>query len=110
LSWYFNIVFSNNNKNFKDNEFLPFTFAQEEYEACRIYFRDVYEGNETLKTFSDIFNPVTLEKYTNIDLNWYYNISNWQGYTNFIASEHNKLCQRPKYLVTHKWYGLVKDK
>jgi hypothetical protein len=105
-----NIVFTNSDKSFKDNEFLPFTFSQKEYEECRIYFRDRYSGDETMRTFKDIFKPVSLENYTNIKLNWYYNISDWSGYTNFITSQHNKLCTRPKYMVGRDWWGLVKDK
>jgi hypothetical protein len=100
---YFNSV----DGSFKDNQFTPFTFSQETYKECKKYFKSLYEGEETKKTLSDIFQPVNLESYNKIDLKWYYNINDWSSYSKFIASEHNKLCARPKYMVTHKWYGFV---
>lgn len=103
------IVFNWDGKNFKDNLYTPFTFSQKQYEECRIYFRDRYSGDETMRHFKEIFKPLSLEKYKSIDADWFYNIDDWNSYSNFIRSEHNKLCERPKYLVTHKWWGLVKD-
>ena len=101
------IVFKHKDKSFKDDEFTPFTFSQDVYESCRINFRDEYTGRDTRKKLSEVFSPVDLSTYTKIDLDWYYNISNWEQYSKFIASPHNSLCARPKYMVTHKWWGLV---
>lgn len=105
-----NIYFSYENKSFLDNTYLPFTFTQQEFEKCRIFFKEKYSGDETKKSFKDIFEPISLSEYSNINLNWFYNISSWDLYTKFLGSEHNKLCTRPKYMVNHKWWGLVKDK
>jgi hypothetical protein len=105
-----NVAFTYNNQTFLDNTHLPFTFQQEEYESCRKLFSERYSGNDIEKRFSDIFKPVDLSTYNKINLEWHYDISNWQGYSQFIGSEHNKLCERPKYMVTHKWRGFMKDK
>lgn len=104
-----NIYFESNGKSFLDNEHLPFTFTQQEYEECKKFFIERYTGDETKKTFYDIFSPINLMSYSKIEPKWFYNISTWDGYSKFIGSEYNKLCARPKYMVTHKWWGLVKD-
>lgn len=104
-----NVVFSLSEKTFLDNEYLPFTFSQKEFEDCRRLFKERYTGDETKKTFSEVFEPVDLSFYTKIEPNWFYNISTWDGYSKFIGSEHNKLCSKPKYMVTHEWWGFVKD-
>lgn len=104
------ITFMHGGKTFKEDEFTPFTFNQEIYEECRIYFRDRYSGDETMRNLKDIFKPVDISKYNRIEAEWYHNISNWDGYHQFVGSGHNKFCERPKYMVTHKWYGFVKDK
>ena len=103
------IYFQSPEGNFKDNQFTPFTFSQEVYEQCRRLFKDRYSGNETRLSLKDIFEPVDLSSYRKIDTEWYYNINNWNSYSKFIGSEHNKLCSRPKYMVTHKWWGFVDD-
>jgi hypothetical protein len=107
-----NIAFTSNGKTFLDNEHLPFTFSSEEYKICKDKFKDDYEytGKSKLKTFNDIFNPIDLQTYNKVELGWHYNISDWSGYSKFVGSDHNKLCSKPKYMVTHKWWGFVKDK
>lgn len=104
-----NLLFSHNGKIFLDNEHLPFTFSQEEYLKCSKHFKEIYTGDDRGLNFSDIFNIIDLNKYNNINLGWYYKLTNWQEYRSFISSEHNLLCQRPKYMVTHKWWGFIKD-
>lgn len=104
-----NVAFTYNGQTFLDNTHLPFTFQEEEYYACHNLFKENYSGNDTEKRFSDIFKPTDLSVYNKIPVEWHYDISNWGGYSQFVGSGHNKLCSRPKYMVTHKWYGLVKD-
>jgi len=105
-----NIYFSYENKSVLDNEHLPFSFSEKEYDSCQRLFKQNYTGDEREKTFADIFSPLDLNSFLKKDANWFYNISSWNGYANFIGSEHNKLCQRPKHMVLHKWWGFVKDK
>ena len=103
------IAFRFEGSTFKDNNYAPFTFSDSVYKECSIHFRDKYSGNETKKTFADIFEPVNLDKYAKVDIDWMYRIDDWDSYAKFISSEHNKLCKRPKYMVTHKWFNFVKD-
>lgn len=105
-----NVLFTHKGKSFIDNEHIPFTFDGDAYKKCKEYFRLNYSGNDVNKTFKDIFSPMDISNHKRIELGWHYNISNWAGYSQFIGSEHNKLCTRPKYLVKHKWRGFVKDK
>lgn len=103
------VAFRSPEGTFKDNSYAPFTFSQRVYKECSVYFRERYSGKETKRTFKDIFFPVNLDSYAKIDTEWFYKIDDWNSYTNFITSEHNKLCSRPKYMVTHKWWGFVDD-
>jgi len=105
-----NVAFTNSNLSFLDNTHLPFTFAQEEFEECKKLFRERYTGDETKRTFSEVFEPIKLDNYVKLETDWFYDISSWAKYTQFIGSEHSKLCTRPKYMVHHEWWGLVKDK
>lgn len=105
-----NVLFTYNNKTFLDNEHLPFTFDAEQYKLCKEHFRLNYKGDDTNKSFKDLFSVINAQSYRNIAVDYHYNISNWDGYRAFLASEHNKLCERPKYLVKHKWHGFVPDK
>jgi hypothetical protein len=105
-----NIVYTKDDKTFLDNEYMPFTFDMDGYEICRKKFKDEYTGNETRKTYNDIFSQIDLSRYAKIQMPWFYNISSWDGYSNFIGSKHNLLCSRPPYMISKKWYGLVKDK
>jgi hypothetical protein len=105
-----NILYTHKGTNFLDNNHLPFTFDADGYYACKENYRINYLGDkDNKKSFKDIFGLLDITKYRNMELEWHYNISEWDGYSQFIGSEHNKLCRRPKYMVTHKWYGLVKD-
>ena len=105
-----NSLFTYNGKTFLDNEHIPFTFDAEHYKLCKNQFKAMYTGDDVNKTFYDIFKPMDISKHKKIDLSWFYNISDWSKYSSFIGSEHNKLCERPKYMVKHKWHGLIKNK
>lgn len=105
-----NIAFVSGGKSFLDNTHLPFTFDGDDYEVCRKHFRQQYTGKDTKKTFGEVFQPLDIKNYQQIEAPWFYEISSWDNYSKFIASEHNKLCKRPGHLVTNKWWGLVKDR
>ena len=105
-----NVLFTHNGKTFLDNEHLPFTFDADDFKKCKDQFKINYTGADNDKKFSDIFGPIDINPYRKINLEWAYNISTWDGYAHFLGSQHNKLCERPKYMVKHKWHGLVKDK
>lgn len=99
-----------NGKSFLDNEHIPFTFDAEDYKLCKEHFRNNYMLNGSNATISQVFEPLAGNNYKNINLEWYHNIGSWDGYSQFLGSEQNKECARPKYMVKHKWRGLVSDK
>lgn len=104
-----NILYTYNNKTFLDDEFLPFTFDQDGYEQIRKNFRERYFGNTQCLKLSEVFGGLDTSNYLMQDSGWYHRIDNWDNYREFIASEHNKECVRPKYIVSHEWNGLVKN-
>lgn len=105
-----NVAYVKDGKSFLDNIHLPFTFSQDEYENCKALFKERYSGDETRKTFGEVFEAVDIKTYNQIDSGWFYDISSWDKYSKFIGSHHNSLCKRPGHLVTHKWWGFVKDR
>jgi hypothetical protein len=105
-----NIAFTYNGKTFLEDEHLPFTFDDEQYKICKEHFRINYTGDDSHKTFKELFSVIDAGSYRNVAVDYHYNISNWDGYKRFLGSEHNNLCERPKYLVKHKWHGFVPNK
>ncbi len=104
-----NIIFSSGDKTFLDNNNLPFTFDQIQYELCNKNFREIYTYKDSRRSFSDIFSRIDLSTYDKVNVQWHHNIDNWDGYRNFIGSKNNLECSRPKYMVARKWWGMVKD-
>lgn len=101
------IAYSYNGKTFKDNTYLPFVMTEKERKICHEFCRVNNTGKDADKDWNYVFSAADIQKYDQLNPNWYHNISNWQGYADLIGSNR---CVRPKYMVTHKWYGLVKVK
>jgi hypothetical protein len=101
------IAFSNNSKTFKDNSYLPFVMTEEERKLCHEFCRVNNTSKDSDKDWNYVFSATDIQKYNLIDTEWHYNISNWEGYSALIA---NNTRIRPKYMVTHKWRGLIKLK
>lgn len=60
----------------------------------------------------DIFHKLNLQKETlKVEMEWYYNISNWEGYCNFLSSEHREKMKCPKlpFLRARKWNKIGED-
>ena len=103
-------LFTHNNQTFLDNSHLPFTFNPDQYNLCNRHFKDIYSGCDTDKTFADVFNPIEITNYLKFDAGWFYKVTDWTSYHNFLCSPEAKGLARPKYMVTHKWRGFVKDR
>lgn len=102
-----NIAYSYNGKTFMDDEFLPFTFDENDYIKCRNHFKEIYSGRDTNLKFSEVFAPLKDQRFDKLDPAWYYKLDNWENYKQFISSVHNNECSRPKYLRPHKWHGFI---
>jgi hypothetical protein len=104
------ILFTHNGKSFADNTHLPFTFTGDHYNACNRYFKDIYSGCDIDKTFADVFSPINTSDYLRQDAGWFHKVDSWDAYQSFLKSQEAATIARPKYLVTHKWRGFIKDK
>lgn len=102
-----NIAFTHNEKTFLDNEYLPFTFGENDLRKCHLNFKEIYTGRDTNLQYRDIFSPLDIKKFAKVDAGWYHRLDCWENYRNFLVSPHNMECSRPKYLRVHKWYGFV---
>ena len=113
-------------KSVKDNLYLPFTFDGEMYKECRhIVFREsTYKHDKDRKELPPekkwsarwfkldrIFRNVNIEESVVYEVPWYYGIDNWEGYCEFISSEHRQLVTRPRKeeMAYHEWNPIAVD-
>jgi hypothetical protein len=98
-----NIIFTHNGKTVKDNVHLPFTFGAEDFFRCRdiVKHKQAEEWGSKSARFYDlaaVFKGLDTESAAMIDLPWFHDISSWEGYKNYLASEESKLYVKPKNL------------
>ena len=107
-----NIIYNSNGANFLSNNHMPFTFGHEEWQSCDRMFKDEYiiGGDNKTKTWDQVYSSIDTSQYFPVDCRWHHDVSSWNKYHAFLRSEDSLECIRPKYMVTHKWHGLVKDK
>jgi len=115
----------------KDNKLLAFTFTGEDFKQCRRHINKLttreylppLHGHQypTQKLpiaerwtarqfdFQKIFQKVSKTNATHLDLSWYYDISSWGGYRDFLASDFS-LETPPKHLTkAHKHVKISYD-
>ena len=58
-----------------------------------------------------IFKPVILEEVNVKNLEWFYDLSSWENYTNFFTSKESKTIKRPYegLIKYHEWSGIGVD-
>jgi hypothetical protein len=132
---YNSFFLSYNGKTVADGEYLGFTMNTEDFVAYRKNLRDRANNlwkpgsfwSEEERTIKGEILPVS-ERYTarNFGLDtvfgcaklegahieqpeWYYNISTWEGYRNFLSSENTKWVKRPIELKYHEWNPIGED-
>tara|TARA_Y100000296_G_C5138774_1_gene239771 strand:+ start:386 stop:1282 length:897 start_codon:yes stop_codon:yes gene_type:complete len=108
---------SHDNKTVKDGEYLGFTFNSEEFLKLRKKLRDKATGLYTSEinedgmpskkypteqrysarffTLDEVFESLVLENKHSVEIPWYYNISSWDGYCQFLASKDKDEIRRP---------------
>ena len=121
-----------NNKTIKDGEYLSFTFNGEDFVRFRRVIRKEGTGswdpNSELRdglypterlpiekrwsarhfSLDKIFKDVILDKVGVVNLQWYYNIGSWKGYTEFLGSKERELFERPsKKLLGYKEFNPI---
>jgi len=126
-----NFFFCYNEKTVKDGEYLGFSFGPEDFIECRRKMRK--ESTKTWKNSGDkipteklplekrwsaryfsldkIFKPVILEEVNVKNLEWFYDLSSWENYTNFFTSKESKTIKRPYegLIKYHEWSGIGVD-
>jgi len=106
-----NLFFTYNEKSIIDNQYLPFTMTGEDFKTCRRRvnkkttreylppLQDQQYPSQKLPlldrwsarqfSFSDIFEDLRETNHRSISLDWYYNVSTWDNYVDFISSDNN---------------------
>lgn len=100
-----NTFFSYKNKTIKDGLCFPFTFDAESYKICRDLVkkrkfdewylngessRDNLKANESkLYTLDQIFSGLNTVNSNIINIDWFYDISSWNDYKQFLSSEYS---------------------
>jgi hypothetical protein len=104
-----NFFLSHNGATIKNDKPIAFTFTGEDFKQCRRSVnkqttREYLPPSGSQKyptrkipldqrwsarhfTLQTIFAKVSEEKATKIDLDWYYDISNWKGYRDYLGSD-----------------------
>ena len=126
-----NFFLSHNGETIKNNKPIAFTFTGEDFKQCRQHV-----NKETTReylpplpnqhypkkkrplqerwsarhfNFQQIFCRVSEKSATKADLSWYYDISSWAGYSDFIGSNNN-IETPPNYLTkAHKHVKISYD-
>ena len=104
-----NFFLSYDGETVKNNKPIAFTFTGEDFKQCRrsvnkattreylppspgtqyptqkIPLKDRWSARQF--NFQTVFEQVSEENATKINLDWYYDISDWSGYRNFLASD-----------------------
>jgi hypothetical protein len=100
-------VFTYKGKTVKDNIHLNFTFDAQDYFSCRDIARQRDLGiwlehkiDASMYNLSTIFKGLDHTDANVIELPWFYDISTWEGYKEFISSEHSKIFKRPNKFFT----------
>lgn len=96
------IIFSYNNKTVKDGIHAPFVFSAEDYKKCRdIVKKKNIEDWEQRKeknarefTLQEIFEPLDTVNNPVVELSWFHDISSWENYCNYTASDEAKQIKR----------------
>lgn len=120
-------------KTVKDNEYLGFTIGRDDFISARreirkgtgrwssavmedgIYPRAALPKEErySAKFFSldKVFQSVIIEEENIVEVPWYYNISSWDDYCNFLSSEERKTVKRPHplFMKYHEWNEIGVD-
>ena len=106
-----NFFMSYQGKTVKDDEYLAFTMKGDDFKKCRNLINKTttreylpplpsqrYPSQKiplhqrwSARNFpnSKILSPLQIDNSTVVDLNWYYNISSWDGYVEYMSSENS---------------------
>lgn len=129
-----NFFLSYDGKTVKDGEYLSFTFGPSDFINCRRIIRtgtgttvpgmnytseDILSGNFDILPFEErwsakhfsldkVFEPVIIEGENVKEVEWFHNISTWEGYSDYFASEESKTVTRPyKGIMNYReWNGI----
>lgn len=115
-----NVFLTHNNKTVKDNEYLAFTMTGDDFKECRnnINQRTTREYLPPLPnqqypsvkrplherwsaknfTLEEVFTPVSDTQAHYIEVEWYYDLSQWNNYTAYLGSE--KHIEKPEKGLT----------
>lgn len=109
-------------KNIKHGLPMGFTFDGEDFKRCRSMVRSEStslfdsEGNRlSMKErysarhfpLDKVFKCVNMSDVKDVELSWFYDISTWTGYRNFLASDN--VLEKPKEMKYNKWNEIKTD-
>jgi hypothetical protein len=71
-------------------EYLP-PLPNQQYPSQKLPLHERWSARHF--TLSEIYEPLQSNPYTEIQLEWFYDVSRWTGYTDYISS--NNLIEKP---------------
>lgn len=104
--------FSCENITIKDGEYLPFTFDYYDFVTYLKLFKSLeYSLEDGEKDINFELKTIFSKKYSNKnsskvegigEIDWFCDVSTWEGYKNFISSDYSKNFQRPSNKIFPK--------
>jgi hypothetical protein len=113
-----------NNENWRNGHLLGFTFGDEQMKFLLEEFQrsesNIILGNKLANQKKHYEEKFKLDKFFQSgimgieergDLPWYYQINDWDGYCEYLGSEHRREIEHPGELVMsyHEWYPIGVD-
>lgn len=97
-----NVTYSHKGKTVKNNIHLPFTFDAQDYFRCRDIVKHKQgseNGRDSARHYdlATVFSGLDSDNSRMVELPWFYDVSTWEGYKKFLASEHSNI-KKPKNL------------
>ena len=116
-----NLLLSARGKTVRDGEYLGFTLSKQDVNKSVNIFKEIEnkylfgKGEENCEqdvfSLDNIFSCVIIEESEQVELPFYGRIDNWDGYCNYLSSEHRRYIEHPGKLVIsyREWNPIGKD-
>ena len=122
-------ILTSQNKSAKQNEYLGFTFGNDDFVLFRRALREKATGlyvsnpeggipkqrlsleerySARFFDLAQVFEPLEIKDSCLVEVPWYYKIDNWESYCEFLASEDSKNIKRPpKSILSYHEFNKV---
>jgi len=91
-----------------DSEYLGCTVLPSDINRCSNSFRKKEPSIDVTSELNEVFSAINRNT-IDIEMDWYYNIDNWDGYKTYLGSEHSKLLVKPEEITVSREKSRILD-